>query len=211
MPVAQDPHREIDDRRRDGPDPDLAHEPPHEADRSHQREREADGAEDELPDPRCVETEHTVGERGSRRRDHRDLEHGPAEALEDVEHRCEVRAALTKRRALQRHRRNSRVCTDRGRDRQHRVSDQPADDRRQQRLLQRQAEVRRGHEDEQRHPEVRPEQQRVERTEDAEALRNGLDAPGWRVAHCSPFAGANRIRFDGCDLSPRAGTPVTAG
>jgi hypothetical protein len=27
----------------------------------------------------------------------------------------------------------------------------------------------------------------------------------------TPFAGANRIRFDGCDLSPEQGTPVSRG
>ena len=27
----------------------------------------------------------------------------------------------------------------------------------------------------------------------------------------TPFAGANRIRFDGCDLSPERGTPVSRG
>ena len=45
--------------------------------------------------------------------------------------------------------------------------------------------------------------------EHAQALRDGLDAPGRRVVRChsAPFAGMTRSRFDGCDLSPQAGHP----
>ena len=128
--AVDDPPGEVDHGRDDGPDCELSYEPSHEADRPEQREREADRAEDDLPDPRRVEAEDAARKRCRRSRDHGDLENRPAEALEDVEDGREVRAALSEGGALQGHRRHACVGADRRRDGQHRVPDQPAHDRR---------------------------------------------------------------------------------
>ena len=64
-------------------------------------------------------------------------------------------------------------------DGEHEVADDAADDDRDERVGQRERgdERRSGDDDEQRHAEVAPEQARVEPAEDAQARRDGLDAP----------------------------------
>ncbi len=156
--VLDDPDGEIDDRRSDRPDADLADVATNEADGAEQCEHESKPAEDELPHPDQVQAEESLRERPGRDRDHRDLEHRPAEALEHVEARREVRAALAERRAVQRHRRHARLGSDQRGGAEHRVADQPADDCREQRLLQRQPEIARGDEHEQRDAQVGPEE-----------------------------------------------------
>ena len=68
----------------------------------------------------------------------------------------------------------------------HRVPDQAADENRQERVAERQGgdEERADDEHEQRDAEVPPERELVEEAERAEALRDGVDAPGGRpVVH----------------------------
>src|SRR3954454_13751297 len=60
--VAQDPHREVEDRRCDGPDADVAREPTPEAAGTHKREREAERTEDQLPHPDELDLEDAVAE-----------------------------------------------------------------------------------------------------------------------------------------------------
>ena len=68
-------------------------------------------------------------------------------------------------------------ASDRARDREHEVAEQAAEEDRDERVR----EGERGHErgarddDEQRHPEVAPEEPCVERSEDAQPLRDRLD------------------------------------
>ena len=198
--AVDDPPREVGDREGDRPDRELAHEAADEADRPEQRQRGGEPAEEELPRPGRVEPEQLVAEQPRGGRDHDQLEDRPAEALRDVEHRRDVRAALPERSPLEHHRRHAPVRADQRSQREHRVPDQPADERRRERVLQRQVEVGRQHEHEQRDAEVDPEQRRVDEAEHAKPLRHGLDSPGWRF-HTAPFAGPNQIRFDGSDLS----------
>ncbi len=179
--MVDDPDREIDDRRGDRPDSDLAHEAPHEPDRTEQREHETESAEAELPQPDEMNAEDALHQGVGRDGDDRDLEDRPAEALQDVEPGRQERAALPERRALQHHRRHTRLRADVRGDAEHRVADQAADERREQRLPEREAEIRGGDEDEQRDAEVRPEQQRVEHAEHPQALRDGLDPPRRRL------------------------------
>ena len=110
--VLDDPDGEIDDRRGDRPDADLADVPADEADGAEQREHEPERAEDELPHPDQVHAEESLRERPGGDRDHGDLEDRPAEALEHVQAGREVGAALAERRAVQRHRRHARVGAD---------------------------------------------------------------------------------------------------
>ena len=177
--AVEDPPGEINDRSGNRPDRELPDEAPDEADRPQQREQRRQTAEGELPDPDRLEAEELVAQQPGRRRDHDQLEHRPAQALQHVEHGREVGAALPERRTLEDHRRHPPVGPDeRGRG-EHRVADQPADERRRQRVLQREVEVRRQNEHEQRDAEVRPEQRRVEQAEHAETIRYRLDSPLW--------------------------------
>jgi len=158
-----------------------------------------------------VEADEPLRKRACGEGDDRDLEHRPPKALEHVEAGREVGAALPERCALQHHRGHTCVGADQRGDAEHRVAEQAADHGREQRLPKGQAEVGRRHEHEERDAEVRPEQQRVECPEHAQALRHGLDSPRRRcVGHVTPFAGTSRIRFCGCDLSRvERGTPVS--
>ncbi len=175
-----DPPREVDDREADRPDRELAHEAADEADRPEQRERSGEPAEEKLPRPGRLEPEQLVAEQPGRGSDHDQLEDRPAEALRDVEHGRDVRAALTERSPLEHHRRHAPVRTDQRSQREHRVPDQPADERRPQRVLQRQVEVGRQHEHEQRDAEVDPEQGRVDEAQDPQPLGHRLDSPARR-------------------------------
>ena len=98
----------------------------------------------------------------------------------DVDARREQRATLAERRAHERHPRDARVGADHPGDREHRVSDQTADDDRDERGGQRQRghEHRSGHDDEERDPEVPPEKAGLEPAQHPQARRHGLDAPG---------------------------------
>jgi hypothetical protein len=147
--VLQDPHGQIDDRRSDGPDADLADIAANEADRTEQGKHESEATEHELPHPDEMHPEQPVRERAGRDGDHGNLEHRPAEALQHVQAGREIGAALAKRRAVQRHRWHACVGSDQRSRAEHGVPDQGAHDRREQRLLERQAEVRRRDEDEQ--------------------------------------------------------------
>ena len=218
MPAVQRPPGEVEERRDHDPDRELPHELADEADRAEQRERGRDAAEDDLPERHAAEAEELLGESARAGGDDDQLEHRPAEALDDVERRRQVRAAPSERRAQQHHRRHARVGADQAAEPEQEVADDGGGDDRAERDRQRQREPELvGGEDEerprddheQRDREVRPEEQPVERAEDAQALRNGLDAPGRRVVRChsAPFAGMTRSRFDGCDLSPQAGHP----
>jgi hypothetical protein len=171
-----------------------------------------DPAEEELPQPQHVDVEELGEEEIGRRRDHDQLEDGPAEALQDVEACGQVGPPPTERCALQHHRRHACVGADQGREAEQRVADQPADERRRQRVPQREVEVRWEDEDQQRDPEVDPQQRRVDEAENPEPLGHRLDSPVGCLHRCvdPPFAGANRIRFDGCDLSP-LGAPRCRG
>ena len=66
----------------------------------------------------------------------------------------------------------------------------------------------------------RDDRRHAVRSRGREGLQVGLDSGAAATVragdrqcsryHCSPFAGANRIRFNGCDLSPARSTPVAA-
>ena len=98
----------------------------------------------------------------------------------------DVRAAPAERGAEQDHRRDPGIRPDQACRPDHRVPDQAADENREERIAERQGgdEKRADDEDEQRDAEVPPERQLVEEPEDAEALRDRVDAPGGRpVVH----------------------------
>jgi hypothetical protein len=218
VPAVQRPPAEIDERRDHDPDRELAHVLPHEADRAEERERGRDGPEEDLPEDDAAEAEHLLREGTGAGRDDDQLEHGPAEALEEVEPRREIGAAPPERGAHQHHRGHASVGADQAAEpEQHAAGERCRDDcaerigkrERQTELVGRKNEERARDDHEQGDGEVRPEQEPVEEAEDAKPLGNGLDAPAWCVGvyHAAPFAGMTRIRFDGCDLSPRRGHP----
>ena len=133
----------------------------------------------------------------------------------------QVRAALPERRAQQHHRRHARVGADQPAEAEHQVADDRGGDDRRERLGQRQREAAlprpaaRG---------TRPRRSRAARPTGSPRAgsrrrsRARAAAPGpARCPSCGassnmpPFAGMTRIRFDGCDLSRRGGTPVVPG
>jgi hypothetical protein len=131
-----------------------------------------------------VDADEPLRERARGEGDDRDLEHRPAEALEHVEPCREIGAALAERGSLEHHRGHARVGADVRSDAEHRVPEQSADHGREQRLPKGKPQVRRSDEHEQRDAEVRPQEQRVERPEHAQAVRDGLDSPRRRcVCH----------------------------
>jgi hypothetical protein len=85
------------------------------------------------------------------------------------------------RRALQNHRRDTRVGPDERGEREHRVADDPADDGGGKCVAEREIEVRRQHEHEERDAEVGPEQRRVEQPEHAQSVGHRLDSPRRRL------------------------------
>ena len=92
----QRPPAEVGDGQRDDPDGDPSDQGPHHADRAEQPESEGDRAEHQRPRP--AHRSRTARRTGCRRgRDHEQLEHGPAEALDDVDPGGEIRAALAER------------------------------------------------------------------------------------------------------------------
>ena len=78
----------------------------------------------ERPEPRAPKPKTRSESARGRRRDDDQLEDRPAEALGDVEHGRQVRAALPERRAQQHHRRHARVGADRRREAEQEVADQ---------------------------------------------------------------------------------------
>ena len=205
--------REVGDRERDDPHCDAADHGAHDADRPEQAERERRGAEDERPGPSGLEAEQLVGERRRGRRDHEQLEHRPAEALDDVDRRREVRAARAERRPQEHHRRHARLGADPAGDREHQVADHAADEDRDERGRQRERrnEDRPGDDDEQRHAEVAPEEPDVERAEHPQALRHRLDAPRGRTARPRPASVAARPRSGRAVLPSHADEPGCVG
>src|SRR5207244_10698113 len=105
--AVHDPPGQVDDRREDGPARERAYETANESDWAEQREHRRGDAEHELPEPDRLEAEQLVAEEAGGGRDHDQLEDRPAEALHDVQHGGEVRAALTERRSLQHPRRDA--------------------------------------------------------------------------------------------------------
>ena len=203
--VVERPPGEIGDRERHRPHRHPADERPDDPDRPGEAEGERDRAEHERPGPLGSEAEQPVGQRGGRRRDHEQLEDGPAERLDDVDRRRQRRAAAAERGPHQHHRRDARLRTDGGGRREHRLADHAADPDRDQRVRERQRGHQRGAGDdhEQRDAEVPPEQAAVEEAEHAQPLRDGLDPPGRvLVAH----AGSLRTSAALWPPSPRLGS-----
>jgi hypothetical protein len=106
------PPCEVEERQRDRPDGEAADEPTHEADRPEEREAEGGRSEDERPQPLRLEAEELVRQGSGGSRDDEQLERRPADSLEHVDPRREERAALTERRAHERHAGDARVRSD---------------------------------------------------------------------------------------------------
>ena len=136
-----DPPGEVDDGCKDRPDRELPYEAAHEAHRPEECEHRRDDAEQELPRPHRLEAEELVAEETGRRCDHDQLEDRPAQALQDVERRREIRAAASEWGPLQHHGRHARVRADQRGNGEHQVADHGPDERRCERVTQRQIEV----------------------------------------------------------------------
>ena len=171
------PPRQVDERAEDDPEGDALHPNADESDRTEQREDRRRRSGRELPDP-----ERAVHERLGGGGDDEHLEDRPAEVLQDVEPGGEVGARAAERGAQQDHRRHSRFGADRRRASEQSVTEDPADEDREQRPRQREGgdEERAGDEDEQAEPEAAPQHPVLETAERAQPFRNRRDAPGWR-------------------------------
>jgi hypothetical protein len=181
--LVERPPREVRERGEHDPGAEAAQELPHDPDRSEQREHGGHGAEDQRPCPAPLEAERPVGEGARGGGDDDQLEDRPAEALADVEHRREVRAAASERRAQEHHRGHARVGADHPRQAEHDVADHAADDDRDDGLRERQRRHEQRAEDdhEQRDAQAAPEEREVDEAEHAQALRDRLDPPVRRV------------------------------
>ncbi len=130
----------------------------HEADRPEEREDEREQTEHDRPEPLRAEAEELVGERRRRGGDDEELEDRPPDSLQDVDPGREQRAALTERRAHERHARDARVGADQSGGREHQVPDEAAEQDRDERVRERERrnEHRTGDDHEQRGAEVPP-------------------------------------------------------
>ena len=207
----QGPPAQVDEGSEHDPDAEPAEDATDEPHRAEQREGGSEDPEEDRPGRLRLEAEELVGECARGCGDDDQLERGPAEALDGVQGGRDVRAAPAERGAEQDHRRDPGIRPDQPGRPDHRVPDQAADENRQERIAERQGgdEERADDEDEQRDAEVPPERQLVEEPEGAEALRDGVDAPGGRpVVHRSdPIEG--RTAMSG-RYGARSGGPTSA-
>ena len=206
------PPGQVEQRRDDEVDRELADEPAHDADRAQQRERERDDAEEHRPRRLGRDAEQLVGERRGGRRDDDQLERRPAEALEHVQRGRRVRADAAERCSQQHHPRRTRVGPDQAR--RPRASRSRPGCRAGSRAAR---------------PAARAPARGTSRSRSRAARRRGCSRAGSGRARrapgggpepvrfpklgmrsaMTPFAGITRIRFCGSDLSLVArGTPV---
>ena len=190
----------------------LRHVAADEADRPEQREQRRERAEERASRATCASKPKTlVGEqrrRRSRSRSaRRSTSRGTGATLSTVaryEPRWPSGARSSTIAGTRRRRRSSRRAPSM------RVADQAADERGEQRLAEREVEARRAETmTSSETPRFAQSSERVARGRARAAAPERARCPSCGVSRSilPPFAGTNRIRFDGCDLSPAGRAP----